>query len=133
MPKKIKRTKAIDEAYLRDHAESVDEADLSKAINKEGAIKKIVKNSKVLKRSYEDIKLLFAIIKAYKNKEYKELPFTTISLIVFTLLYIFWPFDVVPDFLMIIGQLDDAAMVALCLKAVENDLLKFKEWQDSSN
>lgn len=132
MPKKLKRTKAIDADYLRDHAKKMDEGDLSKALTKENAINKIVSNSKVLKRFYEDVIILFAMIKAYKNKEYRELPWTTISAVVFTLLYVFWPLDVIPDFIPGVGQLDDAAMVALCLKAIETDLLKFKEWQDTS-
>ena len=37
------------------------------------------------------------------------------------------PFDLVPDMLPVIGQLDDVAVIGACLILVEQDLHKYKD------
>ena len=39
------------------------------------------------------------------------------------------PFDLVPDMLPVIGQLDDVAVMGACLILVEQDLHKYKDWK----
>jgi uncharacterized membrane protein YkvA (DUF1232 family) len=46
------------------------------------------------------------------------------------LLYVFNPFDLMPDMLPVIGQLDDVAVMGACLALVEQDLLKYKVWKE---
>jgi uncharacterized membrane protein YkvA (DUF1232 family) len=38
------------------------------------------------------------------------------------------PADLFPDFILGVGYLDDAAVIAFCLKLVEQDLEKYKQW-----
>jgi uncharacterized membrane protein YkvA (DUF1232 family) len=52
-----------------------------------------------------------------------------IASIVFTLIYVLNPFDLVPDMLPLIGQLDDVAVMGACLVLVEQDLHKYKDWK----
>jgi uncharacterized membrane protein YkvA (DUF1232 family) len=52
-----------------------------------------------------------------------------IASIVFTLIYVLNPFDLVPDMLPLIGQLDDVAVMGACLMLVEQDLHKYKDWK----
>jgi uncharacterized membrane protein YkvA (DUF1232 family) len=77
----------------------------------------------------EDIKLLVSIIEDYVNGSYKELPWMTIAAIVGTLLYVLSPIDLIPDFIPVIGWLDDLAVLGLCLKAIHVDLQKYKDWK----
>jgi uncharacterized membrane protein YkvA (DUF1232 family) len=52
-----------------------------------------------------------------------------IASVVFTLIYVFNPFDLMPDVLPVIGQLDDVAVMGACLILVEQDLHKYKDWK----
>lgn len=84
-----------------------------------------------LSKFFEDIQLLIELVKAYFKGEYKEIPVRTLSSIVLTLVYVFSPIDIIPDLIPVVGLMDDAAMVGLCLKFVHDDLQDFKKWRDS--
>ncbi len=72
----------------------------------------------------DDIKLLVAITKDYFTGRYKKIPYWIICTILFTLLYVFNPLDVIPDFIPGVGQFDDAAVVMICLRLSEEELRK---------
>ena len=76
--------------------------------------------------------LLISLIKDYSKGDYKNIPWGSISAIVFALLYVLLPIDLIPDFIPIAGFLDDAAVVALCLRLVRDDLEQYKMWRNSS-
>lgn len=78
------------------------------------------------------IKLFFSMLKDTFTGKYKEIPKGTIASIVGTLLYVFSPVDIILDAIPIIGLVDDAAIVALCIKATENDVKKYKIWKETS-
>lgn len=82
-----------------------------------------------LKKFTEEIHALIDMVKAYAKGEYKEIPLTTIVAAVLTLIYVFSPIDIIPDFIPGFGLADDAAMVALCLAAISADVEKFIEWR----
>jgi uncharacterized membrane protein YkvA (DUF1232 family) len=48
---------------------------------------------------------------------------------VFALLYVLAPFDLVPDAIPGLGQLDDAAVVSVCLALVRQELVKYAAWR----
>ena len=50
---------------------------------------------------------------------------------VFALLYVFNPFDLLPDVLPIIGAVDDAAVVGACLLLIERDLRQYRSWKEN--
>ena len=52
--------------------------------------------------------------------------------IVFTLIYIISPIDLIPDYILGIGQIDDAAILGFCLYLLRKDVRKYKEWLKES-
>src|SRR5437588_10862788 len=67
-----------------------------------------------LKGLWADIKLLVALLRDYANRTYHEAPFGAVAAIATAILYLVSPFDVIPDFIPVIGYMDDAAVLALC-------------------
>ena len=122
-----------DEEFVREGAQKVTEKDVEKVVDKSEDIKKKFSTRGPLARFIEDGQLLIALVKDYRTGSYRQIPYGTIASIVFTLIYVLNPFDLMPDMLPLIGQVDDVAVMGACLLLVEQDLHKYKAWkQDQS-
>ncbi len=102
---------------------------MNDVFDKEEAINKKMTSDK-LKDFAQDVKLFFCMLKDFFTKKYTDVPLGTIMSIAGTLLYVFLPVDVIPDFIPFIGYLDDATMLGLCLRMVKSDLDKYKAWKE---
>ena len=118
-----------DEEYVKGGAQNVTEKDVEKVIIKSEDIRKKFNAAGPLARFVEDGKLLIAIVKDYTSGAYRQIPYGSIASIVFTLIYVLNPFDMMPDVLPLIGQVDDVAVLGACLILVEQDLHKYKDWK----
>ena len=54
----------------------------------------------------------------------------SIVIFVVALAYIISPIDLIPDYIIGFGQIDDAVVLGLSLYFLEKDLRKYKEWKD---
>ena len=81
------------------------------------------------KRLINDFKLLFSLIKDYWKGAYRDVSIWSILVFSFAIIYILSPIDIIPDFTLGLGQIDDAAVLLLCLYFLEKDLYKYKEWK----
>lgn len=84
-----------------------------------------------LKAWMEQGKLILSMVKDYWSGKYREVPYWVISAGALALLYVLNPVDVIPDIILGVGYLDDATVVAFCLKLIERELERYKEWQAS--
>jgi uncharacterized membrane protein YkvA (DUF1232 family) len=122
--------KKPDEEFVKQGAEDVTEKDIEKVTDKSEEIKEKFKARGPLARFMEDARLLIAAIKDYRSGAYRQFPYAVIAAAVFALLYVFNPFDLMPDMLPVIGQLDDVAVMTASLMLVEQDLVKYKVWKE---
>ena len=104
------------------------EEDMHKVFDNEETILNKM-NDKNLKGFLDDVKLFFSMLKDFFTKKYTEVPVGTIMAIAGSLLYVLAPIDVIPDFIPVAGYLDDAGIIALCMKFVKNDLDKYKNFK----
>ena len=72
---------------------------------------------------------LIALNEGRWDGTYRQTPYWTLAVITFTMLYVLKPVDIIPDALPVIGQLDDAVVVGLCVKMVSGDLQDYKVWK----
>lgn len=82
-----------------------------------------------LRQWMEHGKVMLELVKDYTAGRYREVPYWAISAIALALLYVLNPADVIPDMILGVGYLDDATVVAFCLKLIEKELTKYKEWK----
>lgn len=81
-----------------------------------------------LKHFFEQGKTMLSMVRDYWKGSYREVPYWAISAVSLALLYVLNPADVVPDVLLGVGYLDDATVVAFCLKLVQRELERYEEW-----
>ena len=122
-------TNKVGEELIKEGSPKITEKDVVKVVEKSDEIEKKFRSRGPLQRFIDDGKLLISAIQDYWSGKYRKMPWGTVAAVVFTLIYVFNPLDLIPDVLPIIGEVDDAAVVAACLFLVERDLLAYKEWK----
>ena len=122
-------SKTPEEEFVKAGAEKVTDKDIEKVVDHSEEIKKQFSSRGPLKRFIEDGKVLVALLKDYRNGAYRGALYGTIAAAAFALIYVFNPFDLVPDVLPFIGAIDDASVVAACLMLIERDLHKYRDWK----
>ncbi len=103
--------------------------DLGALLHKREIVEKMFQPDTSLGRFIADVKILFSVVQDYISGNYKIIPWHTIAAIGGTLLYVMHPVDLVPDVILGIGLIDDAAVVGVCLKLIEKDLLRYDKWK----
>ncbi|MFD2513079.1 YkvA family protein [Pontibacter locisalis] len=79
---------------------------------------------------WENLQILSRMIKAATTGEYKGIPTTTLVSGIAVIIYFLTPIDLIPDFIPVIGLLDDASLLAWFMASTKSELDKFKEWEE---
>lgn len=118
------------EKELNEQSNKVHQADLKTLLDRQKAIEEKVRDSGRLNRFSTDIKLMFSLIRDYWYGHYRAIPWKSIAAVAGALLYVLNPLDLIPDLIFGFGLVDDAGVVALCLKLVESDLHRYAAWKE---
>lgn len=78
---------------------------------------------------WDSLLRLFRLLRAYMKREYTTVPLQSLILIVAAVLYFVLPIDVIPDFLLGVGYLDDAAVIAWVVATLKKVLDDFARWE----
>ena len=92
----------------------------------ENKLKKVPVGGEILSM----VPVLISMLRSYFKREYKDIPIGTLISIISALLYWLAPADVIPDVIPVAGYVDDATVVAACLKLINSDLKEYKEWKE---
>jgi uncharacterized membrane protein YkvA (DUF1232 family) len=84
----------------------------------------------LLARLFQDLRLLMPLIKDYWKGKYRSVSVKSLAIFIITLAYIISPIDLIPDYIIGLGQVDDAAVLGLALYFLEKELRNYKEWKD---
>ena len=95
------------------------------------AIDKASRHKGPLGKSWDDLNSLFRLITAWITGQYSTIPWQTIVLAIAAVVYFVNPFDLIPDFIPIVGYVDDATVVAFVIASIKTDINRFREWEQS--
>lgn len=123
----------VDENFLKEELGKIDKEDVDAALRKEKEVSKKMTDVKLLSKYAEMGKTMFGMLRDFKNGNYKDVPWLTIAAIVFSMLYIFNPLDLIPDFIPGLGYIDDLAVFTYAIKFVETDMHKYLDWKLGKN
>ena len=79
--------------------------------------------------AWETLQIMFRLIKASMSGEYTGVPGTTVAAAVAVLVYFLSPIDLIPDFIPVLGLLDDVALVAWFSTTLKGEMDRFHEWE----
>ena len=91
------------------------------------------KPSGPLAELWENLKSVFRLLQAYFSKQYTEIPWASIVLIVGAVIYFVSPIDLMPDWFPFSGLVDDAAVLMFVIRQIQTDLKRFYEWENERN
>lgn len=94
------------------------------------ASKKAADKKNALHEVWDRLHLLFDLVTAWRKGEYRKIPTGSILMTIATIIYFVSPIDIIPDFLVGLGIIDDAAVIGFALKQISSDLEKFKVWKE---
>jgi uncharacterized membrane protein YkvA (DUF1232 family) len=84
----------------------------------------------LMARIFQNLRLLIPLVKDYLKGTYRDVSVKSIVIFIVALAYIISPIDLIPDYILGLGQIDDAAILCLSLYFLKKDLMKYKEWKD---
>lgn len=73
--------------------------------------------------------LVLELIDDYREGTYRSIPWRSLAVAAGALLYSVSPNDVVPDFVPVLGQLDDALVIALAMYLIRRDLKRYIQFK----
>ena len=103
---------------------------ISTVVSHEDDIDKKMASQQAFKALLENGRLLLSLVIDYVRGNYREVPHWVIGSAAFALIYVLSPIDLIPDVIPVIGYLDDAVVLGFCLKLVDTELNKYKEWKE---
>jgi len=103
--------------------ELIDKAKYKAESKKQGPLKEVL----------DSLMALFRLVRAYAKREYVEVPWQSLLLIVATILYFLIPTDLIPDWIIGLGFIDDAALIGWTMNTVKTDIDGFREWESKNS
>jgi curved DNA-binding protein CbpA len=103
--------------------------DFKDYINDESIQKKIDKAYPALKSALKNVRVLYALFKDAVNGKYK-LPPASVAMIGGGLLYFILPADLIPDFIPVVGYLDDLAVLTTIVNALNKEISAYHLWKE---
>jgi len=127
MTKKVTARQAQEE--VNKYADKVSAAEVNSTVGNESKFKLLFKSVSRLSQYWEEIRVVFEMLKDYTTGKYKKCPWRTIAVLVGALGYVLAPLDLIPDFLPVIGWSDDCVALAGALAFAKKDLDEYKLWK----
>jgi uncharacterized membrane protein YkvA (DUF1232 family) len=75
---------------------------------------------------------MLRLIRAYSQGNYRDVPESTMVVIIAAIIYVVNPLDVIPDALPALGYLDDATVLALAVRRARQALDDFMTWETAA-
>jgi len=104
--------------------------DYSEFINDEAIRNKMNKAYPSLKKVLENVRELYALFKDSVKGNYK-LHTANVAMIGGGLLYFILPADLIPDFIPLVGYLDDLAVLTTIMSSLKGEINAYRSWKET--
>ena len=102
------------------------EETIDEAIKK---VNKVEEEKGIFDKIWDELSFMFSMAKDWITGKYKDVSFTTMITILGGIIYFLSPIDIIPDFIPIIGYLDDLYILSTVIDRVKEEIEKYKLWK----
>ncbi|MGK9163274.1 YkvA family protein [Bacillus subtilis] len=100
-----------------------------KAIMLGAAGGKAILKRKNRKKCPQHITTFFQMLRDWRNGDYPRSQVKTLLLLTAAILYIVMPLDIIPDVILGLGFIDDAAVLGLIWTLIKKELSQYEKWR----
>ncbi|PJY98914.1 YkvA family protein [Bacillus vallismortis] len=90
---------------------------------------KAILKRKNRKKCIEHITVFFQMLRDWRKGDYPRSQVRTLLLLTAAILYIAMPLDIVPDVILGLGIIDDAAVLGLLWTLIKKEMSQYEEWR----
>ncbi len=102
---------------------------VSAVLEKAMALCEDLSQVRIIGKYFRDASLVCSMLNDYICKRYTKVPTATVITLLAAVLYFISPIDIIPDFLPLIGHLDDMIVFGFVTDAAKVDLKKYEKWK----
>lgn len=95
-------------------------------------LKEITESSEALKAFAGRVKVILRMVKSYVSGRYRVMPWKSVVLLVAGLIYFVTPLDLIPDFIPVVGLVDDISIIAFIFRSLRQDIDNYLEWEKTN-
>ncbi|MCY8199591.1 YkvA family protein [Bacillus subtilis] len=81
------------------------------------------------KKCIQHITIFFQMLRDWRNGDYPRSQVKTLLLLTAAILYIVMPLDIIPDVILGLGFIDDAAVLGLIWTLIKKELSQYEKWR----
>jgi len=78
---------------------------------------------------WDSLMACLRLLRAYATGRYKDIPWVSLLSIIAAVIYFVMPVDLIPDFILTLGLVDDAALIGWIISSVKSDVDSFLQWE----
>lgn len=92
------------------------------------ARKKAERKKNMLDEVWDRVQLAFSLLEDWISGRYREIPYRSMIMITAAILYFIIPTDLLPDFIIGFGYVDDIAVLSFVFSQIAKDVNDYKAW-----
>lgn len=94
------------------------------------AYRKTLEEEDAVAQVKDDLLTLVRLVSAWARREYRQVSAKTILSVVGAVIYFVSPIDAIPDFIPVVGYMDDIAVISAVVRSMRSDLDDFRAWEE---
>lgn len=96
------------------------------------ATKRLRHPGRALQQVKEELATMLRLVKAWRSGDYRQIPWASLVRIIACLLYFVAIIDLIPDFILGVGLVDDLAVILWTWRSLQDELQAFRNWEDKA-
>ena len=93
---------------------------------------KMLKSAEKLKGTADDVQAFIRLVRNYYQGNYREVSLSVVVYALAAIIYFVNPLDIIPDFIVGFGFLDDITVITFVLNHIKKEIDAFRDWEKTT-